>query len=453
MRPSQAILAAVLVLGQVATTHAHFLFTRICPPAEGGRFAEVYFSEYARAGDPRYIAKVAPAEFQVQTSPGQWRALPMRRLDDRLRAHLPTTGPLVVAGKLDYGALDRPGSPTFLLRHYSKAVAGTADELNSMAPLSAPIELLAKFGADRVVLTVVQGGRPLADTRVDIVDADLVGEELKTDAKGQATFTPTASSLYCIYVGHTIPTGGEYAGKTYSEIKQFATLSFEWPLVTGPDDQAIALFEDAVAARATWENFPGFSAEIAGDLDGRPFSGTVTVAADGEVEVDLGEDAAMATWVDDQLESITMHRAAGQASDAAKTRRPKPAIRFADSQTDHPLGRLVAFEGGQFASSYRVKDRQLATVNRLIDGENVTISVLENEKNADDKFLPRAYTVQAWDEATGVPTRTETVRDLWARVEVWDLPAEHTVTSASADGFSVRTFRLSKHVVAKRKTQ
>lgn len=451
MRRTTVILAIAILLIQALVAEAHFLFTRICPPAEGGRFAEVYFSEYARAGDPRYIAKVAPAEFQVQTVPGQWQALPLRRLDDRLRAHLPTTGPLIVAGKLDYGALDRPGSPTFLLRHYSKAVAGTADELNGMSPLGTPLELLAKFEAERIVLTVLLDGQPLPDTRVDVVDADLSGEELKTDAAGQAVFTPTAPSLYCIYVGHTLPTPGEHGGKAYSEIKQFATLSFEWPLVAGPDDEAIALFEEAVSARATWQNFPGFSAEITGDLDGRPFSGTVTVAADGAVEVDLGEDAAMADWVNDQLESITMHRAAGQAGDAPKPDRPKPAIRFADSQTDHPLGRLIAFDGGQFASSYRVKNRQLMTVNRLIDGENVTISVLENAVNSEGKFLPRAYTVQAWNEATGAPTRTETVRDQWTRVEAWDLPAEHTVTSASVDGYSVRTFALKKHVSQNKK--
>jgi hypothetical protein len=451
MRRICGFLVTAILFTSTSAAHAHFLFTRICPPAEGGRFAEVYFSEYARAGDPRYIAKVAPAEFQVQTAPGQWRALPMRRLDDRLRAHLPTTGPLVVAGKLDFGALDRPGSPTFLLRHYSKAVTGAPDELNAMAPLGTPVELVAKFEAERIVLTALQGGQPLADTRIDIVDADLASEELKTDARGQAVFTPAAPSLYCIYVGHTIPTAGEHAGKAFAEIKQFATLSFEWPLVSEPNDAAIALFEEAVAARATWKNFPGFSAEIAGELDGRPFSGTVTVAADGAVEVTLGEDAVMATWVDDQLESITMHRAAGQTEDATKADRAKPSIRFADSQTDHPLGRLVAFEGGQFASSYRVKDRQLMTVNRLIEGENVTIAILENEQNSEGKFLPRAYTVQAWDETTGAPTRTETVRDSWTRVDAWDLPAEHTVTNASADGFSVRTFRLSKHATANAK--
>lgn len=451
MRRSVVFLAAAFLLISAAAAQAHFLFTRICPPAEGGRFAEVYFSEYARAGDPRYIAKVAPAKFQVQTSPGKWQALPMRRLDDRLRAHLPTSGPLVVAGELDYGALDRPGSPTFLLRHYSKAIAGSAAELNAMAPLGSPIELLAKFEAERIVLTVLLNGQPLTDTRIDIVDADLAGEELKTDSAGQAVFTPAAPSLYCIYVGHTLATSGEHNGKAYSEIKEFATLSFEWPLVAAPNDEAIALFEEAVAARATWQDFPGFSAEIAGELDGRPFSGTVTVAADGAVDVELGEDAAMSHWIDEQLESITMHRAVASSGSANKSNHVKPSLRFTDSQLNHPLGRLVAFDGGQFASSYRVKDRQLMTVNRLIDGENITISVLNNEQNAEGKFLPRVYTVQAWNEASGEPTRTETVRDSWTRVDAWDLPAEHVVTSATADGFTVRSFALSNHAMTPKK--
>jgi hypothetical protein len=446
MRWASVVLSIATLFSHPALARAHFLFTRICPPAEGGRYAEAYFSEYARAGDPRYIAKVEPAEFQVQTSARKWQRLPMRRLVDRLRAHLPTQGPLVVAGKLDYGVLDRPDSPRFLLRHYSKAAAGTAAELNRMLPLGTPIELLAKFDQEGVVLTVLLDGQPLAGMQLDVVDADLAGEKLQTNGEGQVRFRPTAPSLYCTYVGHTLPTAGEHAGKDYKEIKQFATLSFEWPLVAEPDEDAIALFEEAVAARAVWEQFSGFTADISGALDGRPLSGTVTVEADGSVDVDLGEDGAMSGWVEKQLESITMHRAAGQVTDA-KASRPKPEIHFADSQSDHPLGRLVAFEGGQFASSYRVKDRQLTTVNRLIDGENVTISVLENEQTAEGKFLPRIYTVQAWDETTGEPTRTETIRDSWKRVDGWDLPAKHTVTSSTADGFSVRTFSLTNHAV------
>jgi hypothetical protein len=443
MRLMTATIVALLVAVGARAAHAHFLFTRICPPAEGGRVAEVYFSEYATAGDPRYLDKVATAEFQLQTTPGQFQPLPMRRLADRLRGHVPVAGPILVAGKLDYGVLDRPGMPPFLLRHYSKAVAGSTAEVNRFSLTGTPIELIAAFEPQRVVLTALLNGKPMPNTKIDVVDADLTGEELKTDAEGKATFAPSAPGVYCAYVGHTLAESGTHRDKSYQEVRQFATLSFAWPLVPSePDPEAVALFEEALAARATWQNFTGFTAQVEANLEGRPCSGTVTVSADGDVEVDLGEEAAMAPWIDEQLESITMHRAASQTP---TENRDKPALRFADADSEHPLGRLLEFQGGQFASSYRVRDKQLTTVNRLIDGQNVTITVLDNLQNAEGKFLPRLYTVQYWDEASGQPVRSETVEDRWTRVGGWDLPAEHTVTSSSAEGYSVRSFKLTKH--------
>ncbi len=150
----------------------------------------------------------------------------------------------------------------------------------------------------------------------------------------------------------------------------------------------------------------------------------------------------MVDWVDDQLESITMHRAASQTPGE---NRSKPVVRFADNQTDHPLGRLLEFEGGHFATSYRVKDHQLTTVNRVLDGQDMTITVLDNLRNSDDKYLPHLYAVQYWDEATGQPVRTEIVTDQWTRVKKWDLPRQHTVTTASGDGYTVRSFTLRNH--------
>jgi len=135
----------------------------------------------------------------------------------------------------------------------------------------------------------------------------------------------------------------------------------------------------------------------------------------------------MRRWVREQLESIAMHRGAG--STAAAADRPNPSLRFTDDRDDHPLGQLLIFEGGQFASSYRVKDRQLTVVNRNLGRQNMTITVLDNDRNTDGRFLPRSYTVQYWDAATGDLKRTETVQERWQRVGAWDLPATHTVTT------------------------
>jgi hypothetical protein len=445
MKRSCWLVAAVWLIVFAGRAQAHFLFVRILPPAEGGRAAELYFSEYAAAGDPRYIDKVAPAKLFVQTTPGDFRPLEVQKLSDRLRAHLPLEGTLMVAGELDYGVLTRPMLAPFLLRHYSKAVAGKPEDVNRLQAKGSPLEIVARFDADAVVLTALLNGKPVPSAKFTTVDSDLTSEELAGDASGQVRFVPGAPGVWSVYIQHLDATPGEHKGESYKEVRQFATLSFSWPLArSDADDEAVGLFEGALAARAAWHDFPGFTAEIAADLNDRPFTGTAKVAADGSVALDLGEDP-VPEWLQQQLESITMHRAASQTPSAE---RPKPVIRFADEHTDHPLGRLLAFEGGHFATSYRVRDKQITSVNRFLDGQDMTITTLANERNADGQFLPRSYLVQYWDDASGKLVRTESVQDTWVRVGRWDLPQQHTVTGAGETGFTVRTFVLSKHKLA-----
>src|SRR5437762_14075919 len=95
---------------------AHFLFVRILPPAEGGRAAEVYFSELAEAGDPRFVDKIAHTRLWLQKSPGEFEPLKVHKAPDRLRAWLPSTGSLVVVGECRYGVLGRAKQTPFLLR-------------------------------------------------------------------------------------------------------------------------------------------------------------------------------------------------------------------------------------------------------------------------------------------------------------------------------------------------
>ena len=188
-------------------------------------------------------------------------------------------------------------------------------------------------------------------------------------------------------------------------MREFATLTFTWPLSrSDADPEAVKLFEEAVAARAQWKDFPGFTATIDGNIDGRPIAGDVTVAADGSVTIDAADEPT-ADWVREQLESITRHRVASEAASDAN----RPVLRFADEESDHPLGRLLEFDGGQFASSYRVRDRQIMVVNRHFGEQDMTITVLDNERTATDRFLPRSYTVQYWD-AEDRPARSHGMR-------------------------------------------
>jgi hypothetical protein len=447
------VVAATLSALSSIPAQAHFLFVRILPPAEGGRAAEVYFSELAEAGDTRFIDKIAHAQLWLQSTPGKFDPLKVLKAPDRLRAWLPYTGSLVVVGECRYGVLARPNQTPFLLRHYPKAIAGNPDELNKMQPHGKlPLEIVATIDGDGLHLTALRHGKPVPKAELVTVDAKLNNVKLTADEDGRATWKPPTPGTYSVYTSARRKESGKLDDKPFEEIRDFATISFTWPLERkDADAAAVALFEEALAARATWKDFPGFRAAIAGNLDGRLFDGTITIDANGMVEftaTDPSGEESVAPWIQAQLESIVLHRLVLPAKSEPQ---PKPVLRFGEERDDHPLGRLLIFDGGRFASSYRIKDKQIFVVNRHVGKENMTITVLDNDRNTEGLFLPRSYTVQYWDAASGDLKRSETVQERWQRLGTWDLPARHTATQATATGLSVRSFALTKHELLKRK--
>jgi hypothetical protein len=449
------VLPALVVLGLAGQARAHFLFIRIRAHAEAGRSAEVYFSEQAEAGDPRFIAKVAHTKLWAQTRPGEFRELPVRPAADRLRAALPAERSLVVVGHCEYGVLARPNQTPFLLRYYPKAVAGIAQELNRMTPRrEIPFEIQPSFesnGLDkdkascaRIRLVALRQGKPIKGAVFTAVDSDLSEETIKAGPDGSAVWAPASPGRYSVYVRDTLKQKGTLDGKSYDEVREFATLALSWPLERREaDPEAVVLFQEAIAHRAQWRNFPGFSAEISGQLDGRPFAGDVTVKSDGSVDLHA-DDPTAKRWLKDQLDSLVMHRMPSPSAERSEAPGSGPWLWFADPADDHPLGRLLVVEGGQMASSYRIKDRQIMVVNRRMGRQNMTITVLDNETNAEGRVLPHSYVVHYWDAATGTLKSIETIQERWQRVGAWDLPAAHSVLTASDAGLSVKVVRFSE---------
>ena len=426
-------------LGSTTAAHAHFLFVRILPPAEGGRFGEVYFSDAADAGDPRFIEKIAGTKLWLQAKPGIFEPLTVHKAADRLRAMVPASGCFAIVGECTYGVLGRAKQPSFLLRHYPKAVAGAADAVAGLLPRpEIPFEIHMRPDAKGVELVALRQGKPVPNAKFSAVAADLKSVDFSADAQGKARWQPPAPGAYAVYAGQTLHEAGTYQGKKYEEIREFTTIAYTWPLEgQGADPAAVKMFQEAMAARAAWKSFPGFSAEVAARVDGRTWKGAATISAKGDVELEMPDEVAT-PWVQEQLESLVLHR-------LARPEGKPPVLRFADQDLTHPLGRLLLFEGGQFASSYRVKDKQIMVVNRQMGKRNMTITVLDNDKNADGQFLPRSYTVQYWDAATGQLARSEAIQNRWARVGAWDLPTQLTTVTSSGTGQSVKTMSLAKH--------
>lgn len=437
------------------SARAHFLFVRIGPMAEGGRPAEVFFSEQAEAGDPKFVAKIAATSLYLQNSerPGVFTPLPARPAADRLRAQVPAGGSLSVVGVCEYGVRARPKETPFLLRYYPKAIAGKPEALNALRPVDGrpapdapaiPLEVVPTFRENRVELVALRDGKPIPNAVFHTVDSDLSNSEATAGTDGRAVWTPPKAGRYSVYVKDVVKTPGTSGGTHYDEIREFATLAFTWPLDrTDADPEAVAMFEKAVATRAVWNDFSGFTAEISGVLDGRAYAGAVKVSADGTASVKIDDDSAR-PWVESQIASLVMHRLPESGRDSS--REPaRPVLRFADGDEENPLGRLLAFQGGRFASSYRVKNGEITVVNRHIGKQNMTITVLDNSPNLEKASLPHSYLVHYWDAATGALDRVETVQDRWTRVGKLDLPASHLLTTTTDAGLSVRSLTFSGH--------
>ena len=421
------------------SAQAHFLFIQVGSHAEAGRNVEVFFSERATAGDPRFVAKIAHTELWLQDEPGKFVPLTVNRGTDRLRAYLPSERSVSVVGRCEYGVLKR--EKPFLLRYYPKAVSGKPDEVASLSRYEAiPLEIMPTFAKDSITLTVLREGKPMANTLLTTIDSDLTNEELTTDAAGRVTWRLKESGQFAVYVKHVVPQAGAKAGENYDEIREFATLAFDWPLDNSRvDANAVAMFEKAIAARATWEDFKGFTAQASVYLDGRRSEGHVSVKPDGEVAFDGKpplEDEAVREWVRDQLHSLVIHRVPSSGI------RSKPLLNFADTDAEHPLGRLLNFHGGRFASTYRIREDEIVVVNRSLGHENMSLQMLESERNAEGKVLPRAYEVQYRDARTGTIARVETFRNRWQRIGKIDLPESLAQTISSAGGVSARSLKL-----------
>ncbi len=415
----------------------HFLFIRIGEHAEAGRAVEVFFSEKAEAGDPRFIGKVSSTQLWMQRETGKFVPLKSHLGADRLRAYLPAGGAVSVTGYCEYGILER--EVPFLLRYHPKAIAGSIVDVNALkANVKSTLEIVPTVSSDSISLVLLDHGVPVPDVVFTTVDDSLNNVELKANRDGRVTWKPNGSGQHCVYAKVVRQEAGELAGKKFREIREFPTLAFRWPLErTDGDAQAIELFEKAISTRANWIDFPGFSADIEGAYDGRYFSGTVQIAKDGAVELKIDQPVAE-EWIIDQLKSLVMHR-------IESSRRIPPVLRFADQDIHNPLGRLLTFVGGRFASSYRVKDDQLTVVNRNLDSENMTITVMENEKTPEGKYLPHLYNVQYWNAADGNLLRTETFENRWMRTGKFDLPTLNRLLTSSASGLTVRSFRLTNH--------
>ncbi|HEY7152720.1 MAG TPA: DUF3386 family protein [Gemmataceae bacterium] len=190
---------------------------------------------------------------------------------------------------------------------------------------------------------------------------------------------------------------------------------------TAANAAATKLLADARAARVLYHDFPGFTADIEVNINGKVLRGTVDVSGKGEVALKL-EDAVAVKWAKNTLGSIIGHRLSSGPDE-------ETPCAFVDEEEHHPLGRAIRVLNDEFHSSYRIRDRQVIVVNRHTPGSRFTITVMENIRTKEEKFLPACFVVNTWGSGEALIS-SETHHQTWQRVGAFDLPKETLTVKA-----------------------
>jgi hypothetical protein len=442
---------------------AHFVW--IVPDQSG---ALVIFSDNLQPDAKVPVTKIAATEVFVIGVGGKTQPLKASLGKDAYRVDAPgKERPAVIGGVCRYGVVQKGKADPFLLVYCARALVGgtlkdSPEEFWQPAQ-RLPLNVVLIEGKSKAC--VLWQGKPLADAEVAVLaPGDAQPAECKTDKDGTVALAgPKVSGVYAIRARHVEAKEGDQDGKKYKEVRYYSTLTFSVRGTAGDDrppggappkadSEATRLLREAREARVNWEKFPGFSADLEYNHNGKIVRGQVTVSAEGKVKLELPDDEAK-KWVYGQMRSIVAHRMDNSAD------RNTPCA-FIDDNAHHPLGRAVRVLNDELHSSYRIRDRQIIEVNRQMPDSRFTITVLHNYVTAEKKYLPASYVVNTWatsDKGNETLRSSTAFHQTWHRVGAYDLPGTLlvvTATGAAQAGATPRTLdshslRLANHKLAK----
>jgi len=215
-----AMLAPIFLVAPAAW--AHFPFILISP---GGAAARVIMSETLTPDPAVKIDTLAGIKLFIRDGGGHDAPLAAAELDDALSAALPGTGTRTVHGVADLGVMQRGDAAPFVLIYYPKAVAGDAFAAAALGS-GVPIELVPVRIGGEVRLRLLVKGAPVAERPVRLVDGAGQQIDLTTDSEG---LTPAIKEpgRYGAWARDWADETGTRSGKSYSQVRRYATLVFD----------------------------------------------------------------------------------------------------------------------------------------------------------------------------------------------------------------------------------
>lgn len=209
------------------------------------------------------------------------------------------------------------------------------------------------------------------------------------------------------------------------------------------DPAAKELLRRAYEKTSRWgKDFPGFTADLVLNDNGKEYKGKVTIKSpkESDVRLEVGpEQEGLLKWAQNQIGMMAVHRASRPFEEADG----KYPLTFAE-EDHHPLGRQIIINGDGMNSRYRIKDDRIQQISRSMGKMKFTINIEESMTTADQKFLTTQYVV-FYFSPDGPLTQVESFTDRPREIKGVYLPGTRRIISNDQGGVIVRVLEFKNH--------
>ncbi len=209
-----AVVAAVLP----QAARAHFIWLKAEPGSKPGTSViQAFFNEDPEP-DPKFVNYVRDLRLSVD---GQ--TVPSGASEATRKATWAGKPPVLVDAERDLGVMAKGGA-SYRLYYTARAQTEAVGEKAKEAGDKLRVRLVVTDSVP--VLEVLFNGEPAANARVKLYGAQAASDEITTDERGRAVVDGLADGRTAVWANHVDPTGGELDGKSFTETRYYATLTF-----------------------------------------------------------------------------------------------------------------------------------------------------------------------------------------------------------------------------------
>jgi len=183
------------------------------------------------------------------------------------------------------------------------------------------------------------------------------------------------------------------------------------------------VFRAAYENRYTWDgNFPGFQADVTLTQGDTPYSGQVQVNPDFTIAIRGITDESIRTTLESRLHDLVTHRRRSSFEQA----HGKNTFSFGETEADGTVE--IRVQGEAMGSHYKVRDRQIVLVHRVMGQMAFTIT---HHQSLD---TPQGYAATHYEAVFSHPEtqevlRTATFEDTYESIDGYYLMTRQVVHS------------------------